>query len=330
MSQPIKIAISGGAGQIAYSLLFRLASGELFGPNQLIELQVLEVPNALSALEGVKMEIEDCAFPLLSSIKICSDPYQAFEDIDYALLIGAKSRGPGMERRDLLQENSKIFVTQGQALNAVAKSSAKIFVVGNPCNTNCLIALNNAPSLKRENFYAMTRLDQNRATFFLSEKSQVSTKDVSCVTIWGNHSATQVPDFVNAKISQQPVETIIPDRQWLEKDFIESVQKRGAAIIQARGKSSAASAASALLDAMRDRILPTPTGKWFSTALLSDGNPYGIEEGLIFSFPCRVEKNGQLSIVSGLKWDAFLEEKIKLTEQELKEEREMVSSILKI
>jgi malate dehydrogenase len=329
MSTPIKVAISGGAGQIAYSFLFRLARGELFGEKQAIDLRILEVPAMLSALEGVKMELEDCAFPLLSSIQIGSDPYQAFEEVDYALLIGAKPRGPGMERGALLQENGKIFIEQGQALNRVANPSAKVFVVGNPCNTNCLIALNQAPNLKRENFYAMTRLDQNRASFFLSQKSQTKIEEVSHVTIWGNHSSTQVPDFINARIRQKSAESIIHDRRWLENDFIEFVQKRGAAIIQTRGKSSAASAASALLDAIRDRLFPTPVNEWFSSAVLSDGNPYGIEEGLIFSFPCRIEKNANLSIVAGLKWDSFLEQKIKLTEKELKEERDVIRSLLK-
>lgn len=324
MPKPLKIAVTGGAGQIAYSLLFRIACGDLFGFDQPIALQILEVPEALPALEGVRMELEDGAYPLLTSIRVTADPYQAFEGAHYALLIGAKPRGPGMERGDLLQENGKIFIEQGRALNEVADSLVKVFVVGNPCNTNCLITMQNAPRIPKENFYAMTRLDQNRATFFLAQKAQVPITSVSNMTIWGNHSATQVPDFIHAKIDDCSVESVIRDREWLEKDFIGLVQKRGAAIIQARGKSSAASAASALIDAVRDRFFPTPEGKWFSAAICSDGNPYGIEEGLIFSFPCRTEADGKLSIVPGLPIDSFLEKKLKMTEQELKEERDLV------
>ncbi len=327
MPKPLKIAVTGGAGQIAYSLLFRIACGDLFGLDQPIALQILEVPAALQALEGVRMELEDGAYPLLTSIRVTADPYQAFEGVHYALLIGAKPRGPGMERGDLLQENGKIFIEQGRALNEVADPSVKIFVVGNPCNTNCLIAMQHAPRIPKENFYAMTRLDQNRATFLLAQKAEVPITAVSNVTIWGNHSATQVPDFMHAKIGGSPVESVIRDREWLENDFISLVQKRGAAIIQARGKSSAASAASALIDAVRDRFFPTPEGKWFSASICSDGNPYGMEEGLIFSFPCRTGADGKISIVPGLALDSFLEKKLKMTEKELKEERDLVKAV---
>lgn len=226
MKAPINVAVTGGAGQLAYQLLFRIASGELFGAGQPVALHVLELKEALTPLEGVKMELQDCAFPLLHSIQITSDPYQAFKDAQYALLIGAKPRGPGMERGDLLTENGKIFVEQGKALNEAASRDVKVFVIGNPCNTNCLIAMSQAPGLSRKNFYAMTRLDQNRATFLLSDKAKCPVQQVSHVAIWGNHSATQVPDFIHAHIQGQPAEAVIKDRRWLEGDFIEQVQKR--------------------------------------------------------------------------------------------------------
>lgn len=324
MPVPLKIAITGGAGQIAYSALFRLAAGDLFGQDQPISLQLLEVPDAMQPLEGVRMELEDCAFPLLSSVTITSDPHQAFDGAHYALLIGARPRTLGMERKDLLHENGKIFVEHGKALNDVADPSAKIFVVGNPCNTNCLIAMSHAPRLSKNNFYAMTRLDQNRAVSFLARKAQVPIADVSNVTIWGNHSSTQVPDFLNAKIKGNPVHTVIHDPEWLKNDFISAVQQRGAAVIQVRGKSSSGSAGHALIEAMRDRLRVTLKGQWYSSGLYSSGNPYGIDNDLIFSFPCRTEEDGTLSIVKGLERDDFLMEKIRATEKELKEEREMV------
>lgn len=323
MNKPLKrIAVTGGAGQIAYSLLFRIANGDLLGHDQPIALHILELPIAMSALEGVRMELEDCAFPLLKEIVIGSDPNQIFADIDFAFLVGAKPRGPGMERGDLLAENAKIFIEQGKALNQVAKPQTKILVVGNPCNTNCLIALTHAPKIPRKNFFAMTRLDQNRAIAQLAKKANVDTVDVSHMTIWGNHSATQVPDFFNAKIRKKPVVDVISDRNWLEHTFIESVQKRGAAIIAARGKSSAASAASAAIDAMRAHLEPTPEGQWYSSGVYSDGNPYGIQGNLVFSFPCRTLKNGDWEIVSKLPWNDFLKNKISMTEKELLEERQ--------
>ena len=330
MTKPVlRIAVTGGAGQIAYQLLFRLANGEVFGYEQPIALHILEVPEALAALEGVKMELQDCAFPLLHAIEITTDPYQAFKNIDYALLVGAKPRGPGMERRDLLQENAKIFMQQGQALNEVAHEHARVFVIGNPCNTNCLIAMHQAPRLSRKNFYAMTRLDQNRATFLLSQKAQVPVQDVSHMIIWGNHSSTQVPDFIHARLQGRPAIDVIRDRHWLENDFLESIQKRGAAIIKARGKSSAASAAQAILDAIRDTLLPNQAREWFSSAIDSTGNPYGIEDDLIFSFPCHVLERGAVTIVSGLDIHEFLEAKLKATERELLEERDFVRSMMK-
>ncbi|MBA2367537.1 MAG: malate dehydrogenase [Candidatus Protochlamydia sp.] len=328
MPVPLKIAVTGAAGQIAYSVLFRLAAGDLFGPGQTVALQLLEVPEAMQALEGVRMELEDCAFPLLSSLTITSDPFKAFDGASYALLIGAKPRTLGMERKDLLYENAKIFVAHGKALNDAADPSVKIFVVGNPCNTNCLIAMSQAPRLSKNNFYAMTRLDQNRAVSFLAVKAQLSVTDISNVVIWGNHSSTQVPDFLNAKIKGNPVHTFIHDSEWLKNDFFSAVQQRGAAVIQARGKSSSASAGHALIEAIRDRLRVTPKGQWYSSGLYSSGNPYEIDNDLIFSFPCRTDEDGSIAIVEGLEWDEFLRGRIKATEQELKGEREMVRAYL--
>jgi malate dehydrogenase len=329
MSKPLKrIVVTGGAGQIAYSILFRLATGELLGPDQPISLQLLEVPEALGWLKGVVMELEDCAFPLLKEIKIGSDPYEIFEGANYAFLIGSKPRGPGMERKELLADNGKIFIEQGKALNAKAAKDVLVLVVGNPCNTNCLIAMHHAPDLSPRQFFAMTRLDQNRAVSQLAHKAGVPITAVSNVTIWGNHSSTQVPDFLNAKIQHQSALHVIKDRRWCEEEFIPTVQKRGAAVIAARGKSSAASAANAAIDAMRSLIVPTPEGQWFSSAMLSDGNPYGIKKGLIFSFPCRSKGNGKIEIIEGLQLDPFLKEKILLSEKELIEERELTSHLI--
>lgn len=319
----IRVAITGGAGQIAYSLLFRIAAGELFGADQPIELNILEIPEAIRFLEGVKMELDDCAFPLVNEIRVGSDPMELFKGVHYAILVGAKPRGPGMERAELLSENGKIFVTQGKALNAVADRHVKVFVVGNPCNTNCLIALQNAPDLPKENFFAMTRLDENRAVAQLSQKSNTPVEKITCMTIWGNHSSTQVPDFVNAKIENKPVVDVIKDKKWLEGEFIATVQKRGAAVIAARGKSSAASAASAIIDGIRSLRKKTAPHEWYSMCKISDGNPYGIRDGLIFSFPCRTTSEGKCEIVSGLTIDAFLKERIALTEKELLEERDL-------
>lgn len=320
-----RIAVTGAAGQIAYSLIFQLASGGLFGKEQPIALHLLEVPQVLESLKGVEMELQDCAYPLLKEIRIGSDPHVVFEGADTVFLVGSKPRGSGMERKDLLSENGHIFVGQGKALGAVAASGATILVVGNPCNTNCLIAEKHAG---KHHFYSMTRLDQNRAVSMLARKARVDVTDVSHVTIWGNHSSTQVPDFLNAKIRKQAVVDVIQDRAWLEGAFITDVQKRGAVVIAARGKSSAASAAQAALDGMKSLITPTPAGEWFSMGLKSDGNPYGIAPGLIFSFPCRSNGLGQIEIVKNLKWDEFLKQKIHLTEKELLEEKSMVTHLL--
>lgn len=318
-----RIAVTGGAGQIAYSLLFRIASGEMLGTDQPVALHILEIPEALSALEGVKMELEDGAFPLLKEIHIGSDPMHVFRDVHLALLVGATPRGPGMERADLLKENGKIFVVQGKALNEVADPDVKVFVIGNPCNTNCLIAMTNAPRIPRRNFHAMTRLDQNRAASLLARKAKVGVETVSDVIIWGNHSATQVPDYLNAKIGGRPVSAVIQDMDWLEKDFMTTVQQRGSAIIKMRGKSSAASAANAIINDVRAIFYPSRAGELFSSAVVSDGNPYGIAENLIFSFPCRSRGDGLYEIVEGLVWNELLRDRIRKSEQELLEEREL-------
>ncbi len=319
-----RIAVTGGAGQIAYSALFRIAAGEMLDEGEKIALHILEVPQALEALKGVVMELEDCAYPLLDEIHISSDPYEIFEGIDIALLIGAKPRGPGMERKDLLAENAKIFIEQGKALNEKANPGVVVHVVGNPCNTNALIAMHHAPKISPKQFFAMTRLDQNRGSSLLARKSGSSIDLVQGMTIWGNHSATQVPDFTQAKIAGKPAESVLGDRKWLETEFIETIQKRGAAVIAARGKSSAASAAHAAISSVRSLLKPTKEGEWFSVASLSDGNPYGIQEGLIFSFPTRSKGNGEIEIVAGLNIDSFMKEKIATTEKELLEERDTV------
>jgi malate dehydrogenase len=320
-----RIGVSGGAGQIAYSLLFRLASGQLFGNEQLISLHILELPEAIESLKGVVMELYDCAFPLLHSVKIGTDPREVFEGVDHVFLVGAKPRGPGMERKDLLADNGKIFIGQGKALGEVAAPDALILVVGNPCNTNCLIAQTHA---KKHRFFSMSRLDQNRGTYFLAQKAAVPVTAISHMTIWGNHSSTQVPDFLNAKIYGKPALDVIKDRHWLENDFVSQVQKRGAVVIAARGKSSAGSAAHAALEAMQSLIEPTRPGEWFSMSLATEDNPYGIQKDIVFSFPCRSQGKGRLEIVKNLQWDDFLKKKIAMTEQELLEERRMIQGLL--
>lgn len=328
MTKPIKrIAVTGGAGQIAYSLLFRIAHGDMLRYDQPIALHILEVPEVMKSLEGVRMELEDCAFPLLHELVIGSNPEEIFEDVDYAILVGAKPRGPGMERADLLNDNAKIFIAQGKALNA-AKPNATVLVVGNPCNTNCLIAMTHATKLPVKNFHAMTRLDQNRATAQLAIKAGVTSNEISQMAIWGNHSATQVPDFVNARISNRPLFEVIEDRSWLEKEFVSTVQKRGAAIIAARGKSSAASAASAIIDAVKSLTQRTAANDWFSSAVYTKNNPYGIDDHLIFSFPCRSNGSGDCEIIPNVLWDKYLEEKIRISEKELIEERDFVKNLL--
>ena len=320
-----KIAVTGGAGQICYSLLFRIANGDLLGKDQPVALHILEVPQGIEALKGVVMELNDCCFPLLREIVIGSDANEVFEAIDYAILVGAKPRGPGMERKDLLLENAKIFVAQGKALNKVASKNVKVLVVGNPCNTNCLITMHNAPDIPRENFFAMTRLDENRAKGFLAAKANVLSTDIKKMIIWGNHSATQVPDFINATIKEQPVLKAVEDKNWLENEFIPLVQKRGAEIIAARGKSSAASAANAAIDSICS--INSDSSDIFSLAVYSDKNPYGIADGLIFSFPCS-SKEGRISIEKRFTIDEFLDTKIKQTEKELLEEKDAVAKLL--
>lgn len=322
----VKVAVTGAAGQIGYSLLFRLASGEVFGADTKIALHLLEITPALPALEGVVMELDDCAFPLLEKVVITDDPETAFDGINWGLLVGSKPRGAGMERGDLIRENGPIFVGQGRALNKAA-DDVRVVVVGNPANTNCLIAMNNS-DVPSNRFGALTRLDQNRAYAQLADKAGVPVSAVSNVTIWGNHSATQYPDAENAKINGKPAMEVITDHDWLRGEFISVVQKRGAAIIAARGKSSAASAANAALDHVMSFEKKTSAGNWFSAAVPSDGS-YGIEEGLIFSFPVASNGAGGYEIIQGLTWSDFAREKIELTEQELKEEKAVVADLMK-
>lgn len=326
MSEVIEhVVVTGGAGQIAYSLLFRIAAGELFGPKQKIALSLLEVPEALQPLKGVVMELEDGAFPLLKEVAFGSDPYQVFKGADVVFFVGAKPRGPGMERRDLLGENGKIFIEQGRAFGKVASQEAIALVVGNPCNTNGWILKKHS---QREKVFAMTRLDQNRAVALLAKKVGVSVSDICRLTIWGNHSTTQVPDLLHSRILERPALEVISDRNWYENVFIPTVQKRGAEVIAARGKSSAASAASAALDAMKSLLFPTPQGDWFSMGVHSKENSYGIDRDLIFSFPCVTTQRGEVRMVENLSWDSFLEGKIRLSEQELKEERKCVEDLV--
>ena len=323
----VKVAVTGAAGQIGYAMLFRLASGSVFGPDTAVELQLLELEHALPALEGVKMELDDCAFPLLNKIITTSDPNVAFNDIDWGLLVGSVPRKDGMERNDLLRVNGGIFVGQGKAINDNAGDNARIVVVGNPCNTNCLIAMNNAPRISRDRWFAMTALDENRAKSQLAAKARTAVRDVSNLTIWGNHSATQYPDFYNAKINGKAAPEVINDEEWLQGEFIKTVQQRGSAIIKARGASSAASAANAALDTVTRINTPTPEGDRFSTAIPSDGS-YGIPEGLIFSFPLRSKGTGDYEIVQGLELNDFSKEKIQATSSELEMERDAVKEML--
>lgn len=325
-----KVAVTGGAGQIAYNLLFRIANGELFGKDQPIELAILEVPEVMNVLQGVKMELDDCAFPLLTKLTIGSEASKVFEGADVAILVGSKPRSPGMERAELLSENAKIFVEQGKALNTVASKNVRVFVVGNPCNTNALIALENAPNIPRANFHAMTRLDQNRATFQLAQKASVSISDVTQVAIWGNHSTTQVPDWQHAKIKGKPAADVIQDINWLENGFVTTVQKRGAEVLSARGKSSAASAASAIIDSVRSLYTPTPEGQWFSSGVWSEQNPYEIDTNLVFSFPLRSKGDGTWEYVKGLQLDGWLLKMLANTQRELIEERDQVRGFARI
>tara|TARA_X000001036_G_scaffold106935_1_gene99991 strand:- start:40 stop:1023 length:984 start_codon:yes stop_codon:yes gene_type:complete len=323
----MKVAVTGAAGQIGYAMLFRLASGSVFGPDTAVELQLLELEQALPALEGVKMELDDCAFPLLNKIITTSDPNVAFKDIDWGLLVGSVPRKEGMERNDLLRVNGGIFVGQGKAINDNASDNARIVVVGNPCNTNCLIAMHNAPRISRKRWFAMTALDENRAKSQLATKAGTAVRNISNMTIWGNHSATQYPDFYNAKINGKAALEVINDEEWLQNDFIKTVQQRGSSIIKARGASSAASAANAALDTVARINTPTPERDWFSTAIPSDGS-YGTREGLIFSFPLRSKGGGDYEIVKGLELNDFSKEKIQATNSELEMERDAVKEML--
>ena len=325
MKPPVRVAVTGAAGQISYSMLFRIAAGEMLGDDQPVVLQLLEITPALDALKGVVMELEDCAFPLLHDVVATDDAEKGFGDADYALLVGAKPRGPGMERKDLLQENAKIFTAQGKALNTAASRKVKVLVVGNPANTNALIAQSNAPDLDPKRFTAMTRLDHNRAIAQLAGKTGSHASKIRKMIIWGNHSATQYPDIHHATVDGMPATDQV-DMSWVEKDFIPTVQQRGAAVIKARGASSAASAGSAAMDHMRSWALGTPEGDWVSMGVASDGS-YGIEEGVIYSYPCTC-RDGRWEIVQGLDINDFSRERMDATDRELREEREAIEDLL--
>jgi malate dehydrogenase len=327
MSKTVKVAVTGAAGQIGYALLPCLVQGRAFDPDTKVDLQLLEITPALPALEGVVMELYDSAFPYMGNVVVTDDPNVAFDGANWILMVGAKPRSKGMERGDLILENGPIFVGQGQAINERAADDVRIVVVGNPANTNCLIAMNNAPDVPKERFSALTRLDQNRASAQLSLKAGVTVNDMSNVTIWGNHSATQYPDAENAKINGKPVFDVIGDHEWLRKDFISNVQKRGAEIIAARGKSSAMSAAVAVIDQMNSFMNKTKEGDWFSAAVASDGS-YGVDEGLIFSFPLITDEQGNYSIVQDVPLSDFAQEKIQATLDELRDERNTVADLL--
>ena len=326
MTSPIKVAVTGAAGQIGYSLLFRIAAGEIFGKDQPVSLHLIEIPNALSALDGVVMELHDCAFPLLQSIVPTADLDEGFRDVNWALLVGSVPRKAGMERKDLLGINGKIFIGQGQAIEKNAAADVRVLVIGNPCNTNCLIAMNNAKEIPRDRWFAMTRLDENRARAQLAHKAGVEITRVTNMTIWGNHSATQYPDFYNAKIDNQPANEVIIDEKWLKEEFISTVQQRGAAVIKARGLSSAGSAANAIVDTVRFLNNDTPRDDWHSVAVCSDGS-YDVDRDLISSFPVRV-RGGKWEIVQKLPLNDFSRAKIDKSVADLKEEKSLVSDLL--
>ncbi len=328
----IRVAVTGAAGQVSYSLLTRLASGEVFGANQKVRLQLLEIPRsvnpkAMDALEGVAMELEDCAFPTLDSIEVTDDPNVAFSSCNWALLVGSFPRGPGMERKELLDKNGKIFIGQGKALAAKAASDVRILVVGNPCNTNCLVAYRNGQAIPKDRWTAMTRLDHNRAVNALAKKAGVGNEAVTCVTIWGNHSNTQYPDFTNAKINGKPAPQVITDRAWLETAFVKECQERGKAIIQKRGVSSATSAANGAIDHVKTLLHGTSPNDWTSMALISNGE-YGVPAGLVFSYPCTVDRSGHTKIVEGVPLDEFSKQKFQITLKELLEEQDAVKELL--
>src|SRR5579872_3529765 len=327
MADAIRVAVTGAAGQVAYAMLGRLASGDVFGPRQKVILQLLEIPQAMGALEGVVMELDDCSSPALQDVVITDDPNKAFRDCNWALLVGSFPRKSGMERKELLGINGKIFVGQGKALAANAAKDVRILVVGNPCNTNCLVGYNNGRDIPAERWTAMTRLDHNRARTALAKKAGVANAEVTRVTIWGNHSNTQYPDFTNAKIKGRPAPEIITDRAWLEGTFVPQVQNRGAAVIKARGSSSALSAANGALDHVKSLLTPTAAGDWVSAAVVSKGE-YGVPPGLVFSHPCRSDGKGNLTVVEGVKLDAFGQQKFQTTLKELQEEKEAVRDLL--
>jgi malate dehydrogenase len=323
----IRVAVTGAAGQVAYSLLTRLISGEVFGPDTKVILQLLEITAALPALEGVAMELEDCGFSTLGGLVLTDDPNKAFEGCNYALLVGAFPRKQGMERKDLLSKNAEIFQVQGKALAAHAAGNVRILIVGNPCNTNCLIAYRNGRDIPADRWSAMTRLDHNRALAALAKKAGVGNEAVTCVTIWGNHSNTQWVDFQNAKINGKPATEVIGDRPWLESVFLPQCQSRGAAVIKARGQSSATSAANGAIDHTKTWLKPTQANDWVSSALVSNGE-YGVPKGLVFGYPVRSDGKGNFRIVEGLKFDAFGQEKFKATQKELEEELDAVKGLL--
>lgn len=326
MKKPIRVAVTGAAGNIGYALVFRIASGALFGPDQPVALNLIEIPPALNALKGVVMELDDCAFPLLKDVVATTDLDEGFKDVNWCLLVGSKPRGPGMERADLLKDNGKIFIGQAKAIQKNAASDVRVLVVGNPCNTNCLIALNNAPDVPKDRWFAMTRLDENRAKTQLAQKAGVDVTEVRKLAIWGNHSPTMYPDFYNAEIGGGSAAEVINDEQWLKDIFVPTVGKRGAAIIAARGQSSAASAANAAIDTVRSLHFPTPEGDWTSVAVVSDGS-YGVPEGLVSSFPVRSTGNGW-EIVQGVELNEYSKEKIFQSIKELEGERDTVKDML--
>lgn len=323
-----RIGVTGGGGRVAYGLLFQLAHGDLFGPREKIALHICDLPEMQGTLEAIAMELEDGAYPLLEEIHIGSDLFDLFRGIDVAFLVGAKPRGPGMERSDLLHENGKIFIDVGRALNESASKDVKVMVTGNPCNTNCLIAMSHAPSIPRKNFHALMRLDHNRAMSTLAKKAGISISEARRVTIWGNHSPTQVPDYSHVLLQGKPIEEWV-DRRWLQEEFMTTVQKRGGEVLRASGKSSAGSAAKAAIDAMRSLFLPTPQDDWFTSAVCSNENGYGVEENLIFGLPCRSKGDGDHEIVAGLTLNDEIKKKIALTEKELIKERECVKAMLR-
>jgi malate dehydrogenase len=332
MANLIRVAVTGAAGQVAYTMLARLASGEVFGPHTQVQLQLLEIPRAINpkamdALEGVAMELEDCGYPTLAGITVTDDEKQAFNGVNWALLVGAAPRGPGMERKDLLEKNGKIFVSQGKNLAAHAASDVRILVVGNPCNTNCLVAYRNGRDIPAHRWGAMTRLDHNRAIGALAKKAGVNAAAVTQMTIWGNHSNTQYPDFTNAKINGQPATSVITDRAWLETKFVPECQERGKAIINKRGLSSAVSAANGAIDHVKSIVQPTPADDWVSMAVVSPGE-YGVPAGLVFGYPCQIDRRGEYHIVPGLQLDAFGQGKFNLTLKELLEEQDAVKGLL--